>query len=185
MPTSPGARRSRVAVFIDGSNLHHRLADCRWPTYVDVAAFAHRLAGSRAVTGIFYYNVPPPRANRPGQIAAQRRYYARIQAMDQVLFRLGYLQERRVGDRSMFEEKGVDVQLAVDMLSGAHRDEYDTAVLVSSDGDFGPLVVAVRVLAKRVEYLYFPVGVRSRALQQACDVARRCRLSWVIQLAGR
>jgi uncharacterized LabA/DUF88 family protein len=47
-------------------------------------------------------------------------------------------------------EKAVDVQLAVDMVIMAERDEYDAAYLLSADGDFTPAVKAARSLAKRV-----------------------------------
>ena len=79
----------------------------------------------------------------------------------------------------VLEEKGVDVALAVDMLTGAFEDLYDAAVLVSSDGDFKPAVEAVQRLGKRVEYLYFQGSTFSRALDQACDVSRRCRRAWM------
>ena len=47
-------------------------------------------------------------------------------------------------------EKAVDVNLAVDMVMMAERDEYDTAYLLSADGDFTPAVVAARGLGKTV-----------------------------------
>jgi len=134
---------SRASVFIDGSNVYHRLRESGWPTDVDIADFGRRLAGLRQLVSVFYYNVPPPRTNPPQQIARQRRYYARVGAGAGVVFRMGYLQERKVGGLSVFEEKGVDIDLAVDMLSGAFEDRYDTAILVSSDGDFKPVVQAV------------------------------------------
>ena len=105
---SVGRPPSRVAVFIDGSNLHHWLHERGWPTGVHIGGFAQRLAGERDVAQIYYYNVPPPRTLRPEQIAAQERYYARIQLLDKVVFRLGHLQERRVTGGIVFEEKGVD-----------------------------------------------------------------------------
>ena len=37
------------------------------------------------------------------------------------------------------EEKGVDVRMATDMVSLAWADNYDIAVLVSSDKDFVPV----------------------------------------------
>lgn len=173
--------RNRVAVFIDGSNLHHRLQECGWPARVDIRRFAERLAGGRTVAEVFYYNVPPPRTHRPDRIAVQRAYYARIESGGGVVFRLGHLQERRVDDRVLFEEKGVDVTIAIDMLTGAFENRYDTAILVSSDGDFAPLVREVQRRGNRVEYLYFAKGRLSRALQQACDISRECRRAWLTQ----
>ncbi|HEX4956168.1 MAG TPA: NYN domain-containing protein [Thermoanaerobaculia bacterium] len=41
-------------------------------------------------------------------------------------------------------EKAVDVMLAVDMVVMAERDAYDSAYLLSADGDFTPAIEAVR-----------------------------------------
>ena len=41
-------------------------------------------------------------------------------------------------------QKGVDVLLAVDMLSASSRDLFDVAILVTGDADFVPLVREVR-----------------------------------------
>lgn len=49
------------------------------------------------------------------------------------------------------QEKGIDVLLAVDMVKGALRDNYDVAVLVSADTDLLPAVEAVLDDGKRVE----------------------------------
>ncbi|MEK7349011.1 MAG: NYN domain-containing protein [Candidatus Eisenbacteria bacterium] len=50
----------------------------------------------------------------------------------------------------IFVEKAVDVQIAVDMVSMATRDEYDSAYLLSADGDFTPAVETVRAIGKKV-----------------------------------
>jgi len=47
-------------------------------------------------------------------------------------------------------EKAVDVMLAVDMVVMAERNEYDTAYLLSADGDYTHAVSAVRGLGKKV-----------------------------------
>lgn len=48
------------------------------------------------------------------------------------------------------QEKAVDVQLSVDAVVMAHRNEYDAAYLLTADGDYTPAVVAVRELGKKV-----------------------------------
>src|SRR5438552_18246116 len=52
-------------------------------------------------------------------------------------------------------EKGVDVQLAAHMLAFAFDNQYDTAILVSNDGDFAPVVAEVIRLNKTVENAEF------------------------------
>ncbi len=54
-----------------------------------------------------------------------------------------------------FYEKGVDVKIAVDLLVGAYEDEYDTAILISSDTDLVPAIEKVRLFGKRIEYVGF------------------------------
>jgi uncharacterized LabA/DUF88 family protein len=51
---------------------------------------------------------------------------------------------------STLKEKAVDIMLTVDMYRTALEDEYDAAYLLSADGDYTPLIRAVRVLGKKV-----------------------------------
>lgn len=50
-----------------------------------------------------------------------------------------------------FEEKGSDVQLAVQLVKDASFDLYDTAIVISNDSDLQPAIDAVeRHMGKRV-----------------------------------
>ena len=53
-------------------------------------------------------------------------------------------------------EKGVDVNLAVEMVALAYNNAYDVAILVSGDGDFAVAVRYVQGMKKKVEVSYFP-----------------------------
>ena len=59
-------------------------------------------------------------------------------------------QLRQAGGDAVWVEKAVDVMITVDMLSQAYRDDYDTAYLLSADGDFTPVVEAVRNMGRKV-----------------------------------
>ncbi len=52
-------------------------------------------------------------------------------------------------------EKKVDINIAIDVVSLAYEDAYDTAVLVSGDGDFLPVVKKI----KRIEESTGSLGV--------------------------
>ena len=65
-------------------------------------------------------------------------------------------------------EKGVDIRIAVDMLQFAQRGVYDTAILVTGDGDFAYAVKAVKDLGKDVESACTRRG-QARVLRGACD----------------
>jgi hypothetical protein len=61
-------------------------------------------------------------------------------------------------------EKGIDVLIALSMVVGAMRDEYDVAVLFSADTDLLPALEKVIELGKRCEVAAWtsPNGARSR-----------------------
>jgi len=54
-------------------------------------------------------------------------------------------------------QKGVDVEMAIDVLDSAHEDRYDIAVLFTGDGDFVPLVKRITSLGKQVLIAYFDI----------------------------
>lgn len=73
-------------------------------------------------------------------------------------------------------EKAVDVMLAVDMVVLAERDGFDTAYLLSADGDFTPAVEAVRACGKTVFAVSASHGAR---LRQACNAFIRIDRAWL------
>lgn len=54
-------------------------------------------------------------------------------------------------------QKGVDVELAIDVLDCAHAKRYDVAVLITGDADFVPLVRRVTSLSCDVLVAYFEI----------------------------
>lgn len=67
-----------------------------------------------------------------------------------------------------FVVKGDDIQLAHDLLMYAVKDFYDTAIIVSGDEDFVPIVKTVQEMEKKVENAFFREG-SSNLLRRKCD----------------
>lgn len=55
----------------------------------------------------------------------------------------------------VFHEKGVDVQIAVDMIVVAYENICSKLVIVSSDTDLIPAIKQARIKNKYVEYIGF------------------------------
>jgi uncharacterized LabA/DUF88 family protein len=72
-------------------------------------------------------------------------------------------------------EKAVDVQIAVDMVVMAERGEFETAYLLSADGDLTPAVEAARAKGKRVFVASPSSGAR---LAAACNSYFRLPRAW-------
>lgn len=75
---------------------------------------------------------------------------------------------RRPPETTGRSSKGVDIALTTDVLSHASLDNFGIAVIASGDGDYVPLVEAVKRLGKRVYVLSF-AGRTSPALRRASD----------------
>jgi uncharacterized LabA/DUF88 family protein len=88
-------------------------------------------------------------------------YYATVQGDDTLvsavkksLWELGFTP--RVFKKNKGQKaKGVDITLTKDMLSHAFLDHYEAAILVAGDGDYAPLVDAVKERGKRVICWFF------------------------------
>ena len=78
--------------------------------------------------------------------------------------KLGYL----LLSDGKFHEKGVDVQIAVDIVRGAIKSEYDICFLISSDTDLLPAIQTAREEGKKVIYVGFENFI-SRALSKNCS----------------
>jgi len=152
----------RVSIFIDGSNLYHGLKSEFGRTDLDFIRFTERLVNGRRLIRTYYYNAPVPAGQNPERARNQQRFFDGLRRIPYLAIRLGRLEPRD----DTFVEKGVDIAIAVDMLSMAFHNAYGTAVLVSSDGDFVKVIEAVRDLGKHVEVACFS---KAYHVKQAAD----------------
>nr|WP_237747907.1 NYN domain-containing protein [Spirulina subsalsa] len=146
--------RGRVAIFIDGSNLFY--AALQLGLEIDYTKLLYRLtAGSRLLRAFFYTGVDRTNEKQQGFLLWMRRNGYRVIAKDLV----------QLPDGS--KKANLDVEIAVDMMALVHS--YDTAVLVSGDGDLAYAVDAVSYRGARVEV----VSLRSMTSDSLINVADR------------
>lgn len=158
----------RVTIYIDGSNLYHSLKTVCGRTDLNFREFALRLAASRTLVRVYYYNSPKDQAREADQYAKQQRWFDYIRQVPYTELRLGRLMYTGWPKVPPYE-KGVDVRLATDMLVHAFRGNYDTAILVSGDNDFGDALQAVKELGKHAEVALFGRGRSSQQLRAEAD----------------
>ncbi len=146
--------RGRVAVFIDGSNLFY--AALQLGIEIDYTKLLCRLtAGSRLFRAFFYTGVDRANEKQQGFLLWMRRNGYRVIAKDLV----------QLPDGS--KKANLDVEIAVDMM--ALVDCYDTAVLVSGDGDLAYAVDAASYKGVRVEV----VSLRAMTSDSLINVSDR------------
>ncbi len=146
--------RGRVAIFIDGSNLFY--AALQLGIEIDYTKLLCRLTGgSRLLRSFFYTGVDRTNEKQQGFLLWMRRNGYRVIAKDLV----------QLPDGS--KKANLDVEIAVDMM--ALVDSYDTAVLVSGDGDLAYAVNAVSYHGVRVEV----VSLRTMTSDSLINVSDR------------
>jgi uncharacterized LabA/DUF88 family protein len=160
----PHRQRDRVAIFIDGSNLYHALEENCQRMDLNFEAFTQKLSQGRPLYRIYYYNIRQDEKRRPREHKEQERFLNALYKVPYLEARLGHTREHQ----GVTVEKGVDVMLATDLLNLAWMDMYDTAVLVSGDGDFTYAVQMTKNLGKYVEVACFDSN-QSPELAQVAD----------------
>jgi len=158
----------KVMIFIDGSNFYHgTISNFGENARIDLEKFIDCLISykeGRELVRVYYYNAPVDKSDGEEKFRAQQKFLSRLAYIPNFEVKLGRLERR--GDKRI--EKGVDVELATDMLYFASQNLYDVAILVSGDGDFACAIEKVKNLGKHVENAYFFKG-RSFHLQKVCD----------------
>jgi len=166
-------------VYIDGQNFLYKAAEVliaagRIEEKQDLHTFSFRLLFTKLLKDdaleIRYYGTRLRRYSEPQEIAeksrimldSQRRLRNSLKSQNVAFIESGNL-KLRDGDKckhcgkqdSHFQEKGVDVRIAVDLLQSAHEGKTDSFVLVSSDTDLLPPVQYLKSLDKKVIYVGF------------------------------
>lgn len=167
-------QRERVSIFIDGSNLYHGLKVLGIKR-IDFDEFTKILAECREIRRIFYYTAEMDREFDEQRFLKHQNFIRKLSSISK--FKVMFCTFKKIIEKDgkpKYEIKGDDVQLANDMLVGAYENFYDTAILVSGDEDFKPVVRTVRKLGKKVENIFFRGGSSSR-LRKTCNSSKNIR----------
>jgi uncharacterized LabA/DUF88 family protein len=154
MPPEPAVKRT--VAFIDGQNLFHSAREAfgyTWPNYVARSVCAK--AGWDLVRTHFYTGVPDalddPRWSRfwGAKLLFMSRCGVKVYSRP-----LRYRNKRvRLPDGTDHtflagEEKGIDVRIALDVIRGASRNEYDVALIFSQDQDLPEAAEEIRSISR-------------------------------------
>ncbi len=161
-------RSDRVMIFIDGSNMYHSLKHHFKRTDVDIGRFCQKLLGKSRLIRIYYYNAQVGQKEEPERYKDQRKFFDGIAAIPYAELRLGRLVYNNWPNSPPYE-KGVDIQLATDMITHSFKNNYDVAVLVAGDTDYVGALQAVKDNGKNVEVALFGKERTSVPLRKVAD----------------
>ena len=161
-------RNERVMIFIDGSNMYHSLKGHFRRTDVDLGKFTRKILDGRRLVRIYYYNAEVGQKEEPERFKDQQKYLAGVEAIPYMELRLGRLVYNNWPNSPPYE-KGVDIQLATDMITHSYKNNYDAAILVGGDTDYVGALQAVKDNGKNVEVALFGKGQSSLQLRKVAD----------------
>lgn len=166
-------------VFIDGSNHYHIIKNMfrgsKKMIDFNFEKFIHHIVGNRKLIRAYYYNSPLDISYNLSSYTKQQQFFDKIQRIPNFELILCRLQKQRINGKMVYLVKEDDIHLAVDMVKFAYNDSYDTAILVSTDGDFVPVVLAVKEIGKTVENIGFETKF-SYHLRSECDNFKKLKV---------
>ncbi len=157
---------NRIAILIDGNNFYKGCQLNFNRTDVDFRKLGQKL--SREIDGellrIYYYNAHVSKSIDPLGFQRQQKFFDNLRATPYITLKLGHLVYHRLRNEQGFSsqyfptEKGIDVQIAVDMIRLALLKACDGIILVSGDSDYIYAVRFVKDLGTNVYISSFPMG---------------------------
>lgn len=170
-PVSTG----RVIAYIDGFNLYFGMKSKGWKRlyWLDLVALCLSLLkpGQNLIATKYFTSRVSPTSHDPKQLQRQNAYLEALETYTGLIPILGHYLPKTMSCRQCsntwqtFEEKRTDVNIAIEMLTDAHADRFDTALLISADSDLSAPIEKTRAFFpdKRV-IAAFPPGRHSSQL---------------------
>ncbi len=143
--------QERCAIFIDGAYLFYLLRDEFGGVRIDYELLPQKLSeNTNLLRTYFYSSLPyqsnPPTAQESALYARQRQFFSALRLMPRYTVRLGRVEQRGfAADGSpIYEQKRVDILLAVDLLLLAADSLIQQAIIIAGDSDFIPAIATAK-----------------------------------------
>lgn len=161
---------SKCILFIDGENFLHKVEEILKKekvnkTKVDLTSIdlnkllKEPLKGFDIERKIFYvarlHFHPETKKKSNELITFQRKLRNNLISQGFEFTIAGNVRAQKVGNKIVFREKGVDVKIAVDLVSFSCNKTLETAILCSSDSDLQPAIAELKQRSVEVVYLGF------------------------------
>ena len=134
----------RITIFVDNSNIFKGFQ--KYNLQADYEKLKTLITRDRKLGAIFLYEgVVYPMSQ------GKKSWYEQLSSRSGYIIKASF---DKIAKSGVIEKK-VDINMAIDVVSLAYEDAYDTAVIVSGDGDFLPVIKKVKELNKDVEIWAF------------------------------
>ena len=171
----------RLIAYVDGFNLYYGLKEKKWKKYywLNVKGLCKNLTKSNQdliVTKYFTSRITKPKDKHKRQaiflealmtLSDLEIFYGQYQSNPWVCYNCSSSIE-------LFKEKMTDVNIAVELLTDAFQDNFDTALIISADSDLkGPIQKTKELFPKKRIVVAFPPKRSSVELTKIADACFR------------
>jgi uncharacterized LabA/DUF88 family protein len=181
----PVPATAQKALFLfDGPNFYKNLKNGGIDRgHLNFRKLAENLSMGRSIVDVMFFTSPVDQSTDANNYQKQQKFFAALEKTG-ITLRKGNLVSRRVSCRNCHaspiickncdtplvvkEEKSVDVQLAMTMVTRCMNDDYDVLYIASCDSDLVPAIKFVRNYGKQV-FLLLPLNAKGYAVSESCD----------------
>ena len=164
-------KKERVAIFIDGRNFYHSTKKFKQEGFeIKLQDVVYELVRNRELIAVYYYNALLDEKHNPETYKMHNEFLDILRKIQKFKVILCDVRKMQNEDGSFsYEVKGDDIYLAHDFLIGAFDNLYDTAIIMSGDADFIPVINTIRKRFKKKVGNGFFRRTSSYKLRQSCD----------------
>jgi len=163
--------KKKVIILIDGSNFYFKLKDLKLNHLLNFnfSEFGIKLANKNVINMTIYYigKIKTDGTKKTQILFDNQRKLLSHLGKHKIKYSLGYL----LKSNGRYHEKGVDVNIAVDMLFATYEKLCDHIILISSDTDLLPAIKKAKEKGITVEYIGFS-HQPSLAMIANCSVSK-------------
>ena len=166
----------RVMIFIDGGHLRKIVSKLCGDDSIDYGKLLNELLKMYDTLPISPFKADLIRAyyydaivnEKDEEFRKQNEYFESLIRMrtQRCTVRLGHLVRSA---RKRLKQKGVDILVAIDALTMAYQNHYNTGVFFLGDADFVPLIEAIKDAGKKTIGVFYAPN-SSVELMKACDM---------------
>lgn len=168
-----------IRLIVDGSNFYHgckRIAPEIHLTNFKYRDFFEKLTGIDKLEIIYCVGeIVQGRDKKSRDLYAQQQKLFYNLEKQKIKICKGFM----LFSNGAFHEKGVDVRIAIEMLRGALKNEFEECYLVSSDSDLLPAVFDAKKAKKKIIYVGFS-DISSQVLSKNCNKVIKINLKQLL-----
>ncbi|NLJ50121.1 MAG: NYN domain-containing protein [Candidatus Atribacteria bacterium] len=166
----------RTAVFIDGGYLRNIILKLNKNLQIDYGKLAEWMSKDSYLLRTYYYDCLPYQSNPPTpderkRMSRMQSFLKKIEQLQDFTIRHGTIVKRGNG----YEQKGVDVQLSIDLTLLSSKSKITQACILTGDSDFVPAICVAKNEGVKIILFHGPKETYHRDLWNNAD--RRIEIS--------